>query len=92
MDVYNKNSADLFALIPKDDATHGFYSVYANSAEMNTKGIDLQLNGQANIGRVNWQANLNYSHNRNRVTRYLMPRATRGNVYRKVFKAAGDVV
>ncbi|WDF68685.1 SusC/RagA family TonB-linked outer membrane protein [Sphingobacterium oryzagri] len=80
VDIYNKNSDDLLALIPTD-ATYGFSSVYANSAEMNTKGIDLQLNGQANIGRVNWQANLNYSHNRNRVTRYLMPRASTGNVY-----------
>lgn len=80
IDLYNKNSTDLLALIPTD-ATYGFSSVYANSAEMNTKGIEVQLNGQAKLGPIRWNGNLNYSYNKNKVTKYLMPIASAGNPY-----------
>lgn len=70
VDYYHKNSVDLLAMI-NGSPTQGFgyATLTTNNGAMVNTGIDLTLAGSIIQGRmVNWNANLVYSFNKNKVT------------------------
>lgn len=72
VDLYQKRSSDLLALVQTLDPTTGWTSFYKNSASMVNRGIDLALHGCV-LQRQNlrWDVNLNLSYNYNKVNKLL---------------------
>jgi len=71
VEYFNKKATDLIGLIPAD-LTQGAGSVLnQNSAELTTKGVDININSQNLNGSINWNTNFLFSYNKNTVTRYL---------------------
>lgn len=80
IDYYVKNSTDLLARVPVN-STLGVQTVFANAANMQGKGLDLQLNTNLRLRGLNYRASLIASWNENTVTRYLMPVSSSGSTY-----------
>lgn len=66
-DFYNKKSKNLLANV-EIDPTIGWASVYRNSAEVVNRGVDLTLSGKLIDRAVEWDATLQFSYNKNKVT------------------------
>ena len=66
-DFYAKKSKNLLANV-EIDPTIGWASVYRNSAEVVNRGIDLTLSGTLIDRAVTWDATLQFSYNKNKVT------------------------
>ena len=66
-DFYNKKSKNLLANV-EIDPTLGWASVYRNSAEVVNRGVDLTLSGKLIDQTVEWDATLQFSYNKNKVT------------------------
>ena len=66
-DFYAKKSKNLLANV-EIDPTVGWASVYRNSAEVVNRGIDLTLSGTLIDRAVTWDATLQFSYNKNKVT------------------------
>lgn len=72
IEYYNKRSKDLIAAAPVDPST-GFLNLTYNTAEINGKGVDFQLN-TINLpeGDFQWNTNLVFSYNKSVVTKYFL--------------------
>lgn len=68
IELYDKNSTGLLANVSLDPS-NGWSSMMMNSANVNNKGIDINLNYQIMDSEVNWTAGLNFSYNKNEVTK-----------------------
>jgi len=81
LEFYTKHATDLMGQAPIDP-TLGRSSFYGNVAEMKGEGIDLQLNSK-NIDAkfFKWTTALLVSYASSRVTKYLLPVSSKGNVY-----------
>lgn len=68
VDYYVNNSKDLLLNV-EIDPTYGFTSQIQNVGETQNKGWELQINGIIlnKPGGLNWTANFNVSHNKNKV-------------------------
>lgn len=66
-DFYNKKSKNLLANV-EIDPTAGWTTVYKNSAQVLNRGIDLTLSGKLIDRAVTWDATLQFSYNKNKVT------------------------
>ena len=66
-DFYNKKSKNLLATVELDP-TMGWSSAYRNSAEVMNRGVDLTLSGKLIDRAVEWDATLQFSYNKNKVT------------------------
>ncbi|MBE8719659.1 SusC/RagA family TonB-linked outer membrane protein [Sphingobacterium pedocola] len=80
IEYYRKQAVDLLAQTPADP-TLGFTSVYANTASMLGKGLDIQLNTVNTKGRLRWETNLVYAFNKATVLEYTMPVSEVGRTY-----------
>jgi TonB-linked SusC/RagA family outer membrane protein len=81
LEFYTKHATDLMGQAPIDP-TLGRSSFYGNVAEMQGKGIDLQLNSKnINAKFFKWTSNLLVSYAGSKVTKYLLPVSSKGNVY-----------
>jgi len=80
VDYYVKQSTDLLASVPVN-STLGVQRIFSNTANMEGKGLDLQINSNLRFGDFNWRASLIGSWNENIVTRYLMPVSANGSAY-----------
>lgn len=69
VDVYEKKTTDLLVR-PALSTVTGYANYYSNLAEVNNKGIELNLNSM-NItqGNVTWNTSFNFSLNRNKIVR-----------------------
>ncbi len=56
---------------PIISSTLGYTSIYVNGGKVSNKGIELSAGFKQNLGPVNWNTNLIWSLNRNRVDRLL---------------------
>lgn len=80
VEYYSKGATNLLAQTPVDP-TYGVSSMYMNVADMQGKGVDVQI-GSVNIDKgLKWETTLLYSHSLTKVTNYLMPVATTGRTY-----------
>jgi len=69
LEVYNKQGRDLIASL-SIPAINGTTSQRLNNAEMYNRGFELELGTTQNIARkVVWRGNMNFSFNRNRITK-----------------------
>ncbi len=70
VDVYNKKGKDLIAQL-SIPAVNGTTSQKLNNAEMVNRGVEIELGSVMPISGRNivWEGNLNFSYNRNRITR-----------------------
>lgn len=66
-DYYFQNTTDLLLNTPIP-RTSGFGSFYKNVGELQNRGVELALDGVIIDRSFNWQANLNFSLNRNKIT------------------------
>lgn len=73
IDLYRRRSVDLIAITPVDP-TVGFRTLNMNSANLEGKGMDLQLNSQNLRGALQWSSNLLLSYSKVMVTRYMSER------------------
>lgn len=66
--VYNNVTEDLIIPIDLPSST-GFSSIVSNAAEIENKGIEIELSGRAiNTADLKWDINVNFTRNRNKVT------------------------
>lgn len=72
VDYYFRKSYDLLGQVPSDPTT-GFVSVYKNTAEVENTGVDLMINGDIFRGDFTWNSGLNFSFNKNKVTKVFTP-------------------
>lgn len=70
IDLYRRRSVDLIASTPVDP-TLGFRWLTMNSANLEGRGMDLQLNSQNLRGALQWSSNLLLSYNKVMVTQYM---------------------
>lgn len=80
IDLYNKKGVDIMGLVQLPSAT-GVTSQRFNNAQINNKGIELQLG--ATIGSekgISYNPILTYAYNRNLVTRLNVPNLTVANL------------
>jgi len=76
VDLYNKQGQDLIATI-SIPAINGTTSQRLNNAAMNNRGIELEIGTFQNIAKkVVWRGNLNFSYNRNRITKLFVANYT----------------
>ncbi len=75
LDLYHKKSYDLLGSVASDP-TIGFSSIYKNTAEMVNKGFDMILNINVIDKEVKWETGLNFSYNKNEVTKVFTPTPT----------------
>jgi TonB dependent receptor len=68
VDVYNSNTTDLLLNLPVA-AGSGFNSYLQNIGAMNNRGVEVTLGYNKRWRNWGWEGNLNYSRNRNEVTK-----------------------
>jgi len=68
IDVYNSNTSDLLLNLPVASAS-GFNTYLQNIGEMNNRGVELTLGYNKKWGNFGIDGNINYSTNRNKVTK-----------------------
>lgn len=69
IEYYRKRATDLMAVVPWDP-TAGVPSVMVNAANMETTGVDVNLNGTPIDAAFRWRSHLIFSFNSHIVTRY----------------------
>lgn len=74
VEYYRKKGFDLIGRSPLDPtigfSVGGRNEFIGNNSELKGQGVDIQLNLNQNFGRINWTAQLFYSHSTNEITRY----------------------
>lgn len=75
LDVYTKKSYDLLGYVNADPSV-GFQRVYKNTSTMLNRGFDLRLSADIFRGDFRWNALLNLSYNKNKVTKVYNPNPT----------------
>ncbi|MBO9634480.1 MAG: SusC/RagA family TonB-linked outer membrane protein [Chitinophagaceae bacterium] len=78
IEYYNRSSDDLLGNATVN-GTYGFNSAYINYASLTNKGVDIRLSGTILNRNLKWTSTLNYSYNRNKVTRVDFPQKTVGS-------------
>lgn len=78
LEFYTKRSVDLLGSAPVD-RTLGFTSQIVNSANVNGRGVELQLATINTMGRISWSTNFMFNFSRNKIARYLQPVSTARN-------------
>lgn len=78
LEYYNRASEDLLGNATVN-GTYGFNSAFINYASMNNRGIDIRLSGTILNRELKWNSTLNYSYNKNKVTRVDFPQKTVGS-------------
>jgi len=76
-EYYNRVSDDLLGNSTVN-GTYGFNSAFINYAAMKNTGVDIRLSGVLLNKGIKWNATLNYSYNKNKVTRVDFPQNTVG--------------
>jgi len=77
MEYFFKKNTDLIGYMPLDQTTGAIspatltFSYLGNSANMESRGVDIQLHSQNLNGHLNWQTDLLYSFIQTKVTKYL---------------------
>ncbi len=72
LEYYHRRSRDLVAQAPVDPST-GFMQLYFNSASIESRGLDVNLNvSWMHTRLVDWRSDLLFSFNRNTVSQYLL--------------------
>ncbi|WP_316795197.1 SusC/RagA family TonB-linked outer membrane protein [Pedobacter agri] len=69
LDFYAKKGRDLFGSYPIDYTT-GISTPVRNVASMNGQGLDLNINSINLKGNFNWETSLNFSTNKDKITKY----------------------
>ncbi|SEL93632.1 SusC/RagA family TonB-linked outer membrane protein [Parapedobacter koreensis] len=69
IEYYVKDATDLISTIVADP-TSGFTSFARNSASIRNRGLDISLQGRADVGVFGWIGDLLFSHNTNMLTEY----------------------
>ncbi|SDE94661.1 TonB-linked outer membrane protein, SusC/RagA family [Mucilaginibacter pineti] len=76
IEFYNKNASDLIGIDNMDPTTGIILGVTPalqnkiNYANMNTRGVDIQLNSRNLTGKFRWETSVLFSYVRNKVTKY----------------------
>ena len=91
IEYYRKNAIDLLAQTPADP-TLGFTSIYANTASMLGKGVDIQLNTINTKAKLRWETNLIYSYNKSTLLKYTMPVSDLARTYVTSLNAIKPIV
>jgi len=72
LEWYQKSSKNLIAPTPVDNSV-GYQSVMANSANLKTNGVDVELRSiNVQNSTFQWTSNLLFSYTRSKVTKYLL--------------------
>ncbi|MBP3342984.1 MAG: SusC/RagA family TonB-linked outer membrane protein [Bacteroidales bacterium] len=69
IDYYNKQGRDLISKIAVADVFGTSSSQDMNAVEMFNKGIELTLSSNLSKGDFSWNGNLNFSYNKNKITK-----------------------
>ncbi|MGJ1322841.1 SusC/RagA family TonB-linked outer membrane protein [Sphingobacterium faecium] len=73
LEWYQKRSSNLIAPTPVDNST-GYQSVMANSANLRTYGVDVNLQSiNVQTSTLRWTSNFLLSYTQSKVTKYLLP-------------------
>ncbi len=81
LEWYQKRSSNLIAPTPMDNST-GYQSIMANSAHMETNGVDVNLQSiNLKDQKFLWTSNLLFSYTKSIVTKYLLPGTDLANFY-----------
>lgn len=79
VDVYTKKTTDLLVR-PSLSSVGGYVNVYSNLAQVNNKGIELNLNTKnITTGNVTWNTSFNFFMNRNKIIKLATPANDPGN-------------
>ncbi len=65
---------------PTLSAGSGYSSIYINGGQVDNKGIEVSLGLNQNLGPVQWQSNVSYSLNRNKIKKLLKPTTLAGGL------------
>ncbi|MEZ0612154.1 SusC/RagA family TonB-linked outer membrane protein [Fibrella sp. WM1] len=68
IDLYNKDTRDLLLNRPLP-GINGFTSVFENVGSLRNRGVEFSLTTQNTVKALRWTTNLNFSMNRNQVTK-----------------------
>ncbi|WP_164974157.1 SusC/RagA family TonB-linked outer membrane protein [Filimonas effusa] len=80
IEFYSKKSTDLISPVPTD-ITSGYTTLTVNSANLQVKGVDLNLK-TINVDKaVKWQTNWLFSYNTYKLTKYLYKRSSLAGLY-----------
>jgi TonB-linked SusC/RagA family outer membrane protein len=77
LEYYNRSSSDLLGNATVN-GTYGFNTAFINYASLKNTGIDVNLSGLILNEGFKWLATLNYSYNKNKITRVDFPQKTVG--------------
>lgn len=82
LNIYNKDGRDLLATL-SIPAVNGTTSQRLNNAEMNNKGIELEVGTRLPLkgNNISWQGSLNFSYNRNRITNLFVANYAASTLY-----------
>lgn len=81
LEWYQKRSANLIAPTPVDNSV-GYQSLMANSANLRTNGVDLNLQSiNMQKQQFRWTSNFLFSYTKSLVTKYLLPATEAANFY-----------
>lgn len=79
IEYLNKMASDLFSTV-NVDPTIGFNTINKNSAKMETRGWEIQLNTLNVNGAVKWSTQWMYAHNKSIVREYYLQNRTPSNL------------
>lgn len=68
LDLYQKTSKDLVMKTPIP-VTTGYLNIYSNVGELQNRGIEITVGGRIIDREVKWDVDLNWSANRNKITK-----------------------
>lgn len=91
VEYYTKKSLDLLGNAPLDPTVMGtvFYggepSYFGNTAEMEAKGIDINLNSRIIDRRLKWDSGFLFSYVSSKISKYLMPVSSSASAYMSPF-------
>ena len=78
LEYYNRSSSDLLGNATVN-GTYGFNTAFINYASLTNTGIDVNLSGLILSEGLKWLATLNYSYNKNKITKVDFPQKTVGS-------------
>lgn len=70
IDFFTKKSTDLYGIQPMDYTTGIYGTLITNTAAMQGKGLDIELNSKNLTGQLKWTSNLNLSFYKDKVSDY----------------------
>lgn len=79
IDYYNKQGKDLISKIAVADVFGTSSSQDMNAVQMHNKGIELSLSSNLSKGDFTWNGNLNFSYNKNKITKLYKNSSIQGN-------------